>query len=290
MAEAEFDIQGVLRALWRRKLVVLLLAVVVPAAALAYSLSRPREYEATATILFQTPSLPTRQQAPGIPAQATDTDPARQEATDVALASLSSVANTAANQLGRPIGKVSVTGNASTDLLFVHAIESRPTFAAQVANVYASAYVRFRGERYAAMVDAARTQVEQAYDALPGGDRATSRGQALARTSATLDALAKLQLARTSVVQRATVPTTPSSRKTLRNLGVGLAAGLLLGLALAAVLELLQGRPHESDRDDPGSEQDRLEREFSLAGSDGTDGASSERAGHTLVAQETHEE
>jgi hypothetical protein len=71
---------------------------------------------------------------------------------------------------------------------------------------------------------------------------------------------------------------------------VGLAAGLLLGLALAAVLELLQGRPHESDRDDPGSEQDRLEREFSLAGSDGTDGASSERAGHTLVAQETHEE
>ena len=285
MAEAEFDIQRALRALWRRKLVILLLAAVVPAAALAYSLSRPREYEATATMLLQTPLLPTARQAPGVPLQATDADPARQEATDVALASLSSVANAAANQLGRSIGKVSVTGNAKADVLSVTATETSPTFAARVANVYASAYARFRGERYATMIDAARTQVEHAYGALPADERGTSRGQALARTSASLGTLATLQLTRTSVVQPATVPTAPSSRKTVRNVALGLGAGLLLGLALALLLELLPGRPHEPVRDEPRSDHDGLEPEFVLADSDGTD----ERAGHPLVARETQE-
>jgi uncharacterized protein involved in exopolysaccharide biosynthesis len=297
---ADFDIGRLLGTLWRRKLLILCLALIVPAAALASSLLAHQKYTATATILFRSASVPPQLQTPWLPPELTDLDPARQEATDVALANLSAVAENTVNQLGRPIGDVSVTGNASTDVLSVSATETSPKFAADVANAYAKAYVLFRSQRYVALIAAALTAAKGEYAAIPKAQRHGSAAAQLSSTIVGLTALARLQDPAAAVVQAATTPIAPDSRRVVRNVGLGLGAGILLGLALAVLLDLLSNSSRDAKVAGrslrgwaaPIGEQhvrsagDRVEQDLAAPRDLVTDSGDLRSAGHATVTRE----
>src|SRR3954449_7537692 len=82
---------AVMRMLRRRIGVVLICALLVPAAALVFSLSQQKQYSATASLLFRDPQLD--QKFSGSPIFAPSSDPTREAATNVKLASLGTVAD-----------------------------------------------------------------------------------------------------------------------------------------------------------------------------------------------------
>src|SRR4051795_3083344 len=91
-----------LRMLKRRIGIVLLCAVLLPAAALVFSLSQQKQYSASASLLFRDPQLD--QKLFGSTVFAPSTDPAREAATNAKLASLDVVSSRTAKILG---GKIS---------------------------------------------------------------------------------------------------------------------------------------------------------------------------------------
>lgn len=239
----EFDIHRVIRVLRRRKLVIIVLTAVVPLAALAYSLRQPPQYSATATVLLQNPQLP--QQVSGSLLLAPAEDPTRVAATDVQLIQLGAVANKTEALLHRAIGSVSVSGNASTDLVQITATEGQPAFAATVANAYAKEYEEFSRQQEAATILSVRSQFVDQYGRLSVAARNGAQGRALLSTVNKLERLAALQTGNAALVQAASTPTVPSGPQTKRNVVLGLAAGLLLGLALAFLIDVFDRRVRE---------------------------------------------
>lgn len=240
---AEFDIHRVLRVLRRRRLVIAALIVVVPLAALGYSLNQPTEYSASATLLLQNPNLP--QQVGGSLTLQLGEDPSRVAATAIQLAQSATVANMTEATLHAPLGSVSVQGNASTDLISIVATETKPTFAAAVANTYAREYETFARQQEAATILSVRQQFERQYAALSAAARRSAEGQSLLNTANHLEQLASLQTGDAELVQPATAPVGPSGPRTVRNVLLGLAVGVLLGLALAFLFDMVDRRVRE---------------------------------------------
>src|SRR5947209_2829131 len=88
-----------LRVLRRRLAVVIVCAVLVPAAALAYSASQTKQYSTSASLLFRDPQFD--QKLFGSTIFAPTTDPAREQATNVTLVSLDVVAARTSRALHR---------------------------------------------------------------------------------------------------------------------------------------------------------------------------------------------
>jgi capsular exopolysaccharide synthesis family protein len=236
----EIDIHRVLAVLRRRRLVILALTVLVPLAALAYSLSQSKQYTATTTALYQDPQL--TQQITGSLSLLPSEDPARVAATNLKLAQLATVASMTSKQLHRPIGSVSVSSDASTDLVTFSATSTSPRFAATVANTYANQYVSFRRQQNAATIMKVQGLVQREYSTLPQAAKSLRKAKTLANTANRLGVLASLQTGDAALVQPAGVPSSPSSPKTVRNVIIGLAVGLMAGLALAFLLDLVDRR------------------------------------------------
>src|SRR3954454_2717609 len=98
-----------LRMLRRRIGIVLLCAVLVPAAALVFSLSQQKQYSATASLLFRDPQLD--QKFSGSPIFAPSSDPTREAATNVKLASLEVIAARTSKALGGKVAPGDITGS-----------------------------------------------------------------------------------------------------------------------------------------------------------------------------------
>jgi len=239
----EFDFDRVLRILRRRKLVIIACFIVVPVAALAFSLSQRKEYSATTTLLFQDPQLTS--QITGSLTVVPDEDPARVAATSIQLSQLNVVSEDTTAALRRPIGSVSVSGNSSTDVINITTTEPTPALAALVANTYASQYVSFRRHEDVALIDHLRNLIGKEYSAVPADQRASAQARGLADTDRRLGILASLQTGNVQVVQQASPPSSPSSPTTKRNVALGLAIGLLFGLVIAFVWEFFDRRLRE---------------------------------------------
>ena len=90
---------GALAGILRRRLWVVILAIVVAiAAALVYSHSQRKQYQSTAVLLFRTVLLDV--QLTGVPLQLPASDPTVESATDIGLLSGENVRSLAAAQLG----------------------------------------------------------------------------------------------------------------------------------------------------------------------------------------------
>src|SRR5919197_1725130 len=141
---AELNLRYALRALRRRLWIVCLCVVLVPAAAVAYSLLQKPEYTAKATLLFRDPQFD--QRLFGDTFMQTPIDPAREAATNVGLVSLPRVAAQTAAQLppmteDEVSSAVTVKNAGQSDLATIEATARTPALAARLANTFADQYI-----------------------------------------------------------------------------------------------------------------------------------------------------
>lgn len=235
------------RVIRRRFALIALCALIVPAAALGLSLLQEKQYTASASLLFRDPGLD--QKLFGSSFIEPSRDPDREAATNVRLVSLKAVAARTAGKLpGTRLdaedvaAKIDVAAEEGSDVLAVEATDRDPRFAARLANAFAEQYIQFRRSADRAKVQEALGLIERQVTDLPRSERNGSRGRSLRERGEELQVLASLQTGNAELVQRADEPKTPSSPKPVRNTAVGLALGLLLGVALAFLLERLDRR------------------------------------------------
>ena len=138
--------------------------------------------------------------------------------------------------------KVSVESEGQADVASIKATDPDPRFAATMANAFAENYIRFRRDADRRKVQQARTLVTADFNQLSPAAQQSSEGQSLQRQISRLSTLEALQTGNAELVQRATVPASPSSPKTVRNTALGWILGLLLGVAVAVLLERLDRR------------------------------------------------
>lgn len=243
---------GVLR---RRILVVVGCVVLVAGAALALSLLQTKEYSATASLLFRDPGFD--QRLFGSQTFSTQ-DPAREAATNLNLVSLDAVADLTADKLdlsdldGDDVSEmVSVETRGASDVISVTATNPDPESAAAIANAFAQSYVQFRRDADRKKISDAIDLVEREYRSLNSSSKRSDEGETLQKQVGRLQALGALQTGNAEIVQTAEPPESPSIPKTGQNLTIGIFLGLLLGIAMALLMERFDRRLREpSDLED----------------------------------------
>jgi capsular exopolysaccharide synthesis family protein len=241
MASSEGALEYVLRVLRRRRLIFVIALISVPLMAFLVSSSKEKLYTATATLLFQSGNT-------------SNVDPAREAATNEALATLPVVAVRAAKEMGEGTTPVEVldsisasSSNSMADVATISATTPSPERSAQIANGYSQAFIAFRRETDQSQVQQAITLVEHSFEALSPAEEAGTEGQTLQDRLNRLKVQQALQTGRAELVQPAGVPSSPSSPRTKRNVILGLVLGLLLGFGLAALLERIDRRVRSID-------------------------------------------
>ncbi|HEX5763370.1 MAG TPA: polysaccharide biosynthesis tyrosine autokinase [Solirubrobacterales bacterium] len=241
-----------LRVVRRQLPIVAVCALLVPAAALVWSLQQDEEYRATASLLFREAAI--GESFPGSSLLSGSADPTRAAQTNVNLVSLNIVAERTAKRLDTPgvtgglvATAVDVALKGESEVANVNATVSDPELAAQIANAFATEYIAFRREADRSRVLAAEAQVERRLETLTPAERSSGEGIELERQAEQLAVLATLQTGDAELVQRATPNSTPVSPKPVRNTSLGLIVGLLLGLALAFLIDQFDTRMKDED-------------------------------------------
>src|SRR4051812_28591578 len=236
----------ILRMLRRRIGIVLLCALLVPAAALVFSLSQQKQYSASASLLFRDPQLD--QKLFGSTVFAPSSDPAREAATNAKLASLEVVAARTSKALGGKLppgeisGKIAVAAAGQSDVVSITATDHDPAFAAKLANTFAQQFIIFRRDADRSKIAAAQQLVTDQLKKLSSVERAGAQGTALQQRGEQLRILAALQTGNAELVQPAGAPGAPSSPQTKRNVIFAALFGLIMGCGLAVLLERLDRR------------------------------------------------
>src|SRR4051794_31059327 len=237
------SIMGILR---RRWLVVAGCFIAVPAIALAIALGQQRQYTASASLLFRTLALnPGSGQSTPLPPSP---DPAREANTNLTLAALRPVATRTAATVADGLTpdqverKVRIESEGQSDVARVSATDPNASRAAKIANTYATQYIAFRRASDQATLRQPIHQLTARISRLSKAERGSALGQSLKQRLDYLRSLADVQTGNVERVQEASVPTSPSSPRPVRNAAIGAVLGLLLGVALACLLDLADRR------------------------------------------------
>ncbi|MBS1886871.1 MAG: polysaccharide biosynthesis tyrosine autokinase [Actinobacteria bacterium] len=234
-----------LATLRRNWLIVLICVVVAPIVAYVYSKSQTPEYTASASILFTHESVESR--ILGVESSVV-AEPAREAATNLKLASLTALSVRTAKAVGHGVTgiavseKVSVSPEGESELVSVSATDPSPAFATLLANEFAKQFVAFGRELESAKVERAQKLAEAQLESLPEAEREGAAGRTLSRRILELKALSTIQTGRAEVAQRATLPESPSSPNTKRNVALGLVVGVLLAIAAVFLREQFDRR------------------------------------------------
>jgi capsular exopolysaccharide synthesis family protein len=231
-------VEKLLRLLRKRWLIVLQAVVVIPLAALLFSLAQDKEWTATSTLLVQ----PARQNSGSV-------DLTRQAATQAELVGLPVVAARTAERLGdgwttaKVQYVVDVSASTDTNLININATTAPAEAAQSVANVYARSFIDLQDESNAADVRRRLAAYDAYFRSLPTSERTGPRAERLQqrldalRISSTLNS--DNQSPTAQLMQPAELPSSPSSPKVERNVILALLLGVIVGISLAALLERL---------------------------------------------------
>lgn len=224
---------------WRRRWLLIVPLVAIPACAYTFSKSDDKVYEARATIQVD----PTGAQ-PGVDAGATT----RAVSSAVSLAGTATVANRArdrlAETLGRPPGlgaDVTFSPDRESGFVYTVASGSDPQTVAAVANAYATATVRVRTERAQSEIGLAIRGARSA----AGQSEQTEVPGAVSPTDLSLQALRIAradQRNRTQLIEPATAPGSPVSPRPVRSALLALMVALVIAAGLVFLAELLDRR------------------------------------------------
>lgn len=255
MDQTDSDLHKSIRVFRTRIWLIAACTIMAGAAALAFSLAQEKQYSAASSLLFRDPGFD--QRLFGSSSSQPWQDPAREAATNVRLASLDTVADRTADDLGGGLDGAAVSGilqvepEGQSDVVSITATDEDPEFAAEVANAFARNYIVFRRKADQAKVANAQRLVGAEYERLDPEEQAGQEGQALQKQISDLATLEALQTGNAELVQEASPPSSPSSPKPMRNAIIGATFGLLFGLGLALLRERLDRRLK-----DPGDLED----------------------------------
>jgi capsular exopolysaccharide synthesis family protein len=233
------------RVVWRKKWLVVAVAMLFTALALAYSFSKTPLYQASARLIYES--------------QLNVADPLESRVTvdsstleiqlgsvnnEIASPDLVEAAEAALTEDG-PLLDYTVSaapdlnesGQTGGNTVSVTGVSPDAQTAARVANAYAAAFV-------AARTAAAREQVQQAAEIIQGKlDAFTSESSQLSAEYVNLvQRQQELQILEATVTGNfrvllpATVPSTPFTPQPVRNGAVGLVAGMIIGISLVLLL------------------------------------------------------
>lgn len=254
MAEARGDsrtLQDYISVLRRRKWVIVLALIVVPAAAVVFSLRQSPLYSASAEVLINRQDLA---------AALTNTQsstaqlPDRDAATQAAAAHTPIVAKRVIKKLDLKLvtaddllKNTSVLPALDSDILTFTASDPDPKVAIAIASEYALQYTKYRTELDTASLKVASDEVEARLAKLRAqGDKTSRLYTSLQDKEQQIATLEALQTANATVM-RAADKAVKVRPKPSRNGVLGLVLGLVLGIGLAFLLDALDTRVRSAD-------------------------------------------
>ena len=219
----------------RRKWWVAGIALAGLGISLALSFTEAKQYTATAQVLVQSANGPTSLYSAPIYVTPTLVQ------TEMQLVTSAPVQSAVSRKLGNAPG-VAASEVAQTNVIAVTAMAASPTRAALIANSYAQAFVAYQRTVAIGGLTAAESQLHAQIRSL--GKQISTLGGAAQTALVNQQVVLKEQLAQMQVnasagdsgvalVTPAVAPTAPSSPKPTQNGLLGLAAGLVLGVAAA---------------------------------------------------------
>jgi succinoglycan biosynthesis transport protein ExoP len=239
-----------LRVLRRRKWIVIVCALLVPATAYFLSARQPAQYQASADVYLSSQDLAGA--LTGISAQYVDE--VRLADTQAMLAQVPLVAQRAIKLSGLEgitpgglLGSASVVPVSGTNILTFTVTSGDPATAERLATAYARAFTTYRGELDSQAVRRAREEINTKLDQLEAeGEGRAQLAASLRSKDQQLATLEALQTSRTYVIRTAdgAAQIAPTPR---RNALLGLMLGMVLGLGLAFVVEALDTRVRSSN-------------------------------------------
>lgn len=236
----------------RRWPIVVGIAVIAALSGLLVSSFQSDRYEATSTVLFRDPGLDQRIfDAPilfGGQGLLGGQNVSNGE-TSIGLVELTDVAEATATELDEPgldgsdvADQITVRGGGSNELVEIIGKATDPDEAAALANAYAESFLAVRADADRAVYRRAFESVEDELDKLGPELADTAEAARLRRQLQQLQALQVIQTGDTELVQAASPPSERAAPKPLRVAGLAGAAGLLLGLIVALLLDRLDRR------------------------------------------------
>lgn len=232
-----------LRVLRERWWVIAICGVVALLSALVYVERQPKQYTATSKLQFTSNNIPS--QVAGVP-EAQSIDPEGEKATNLQLVTATPVATLVIKNLklkttpAALLEEVTASNPNNDYIVDVSVTDSQPQRAAAIANAFAEQYVVYSQSEKEAQLVRGEQLINQKLAQLPESDtvdRANLR--ALYQKLLVLQAV---QTGNARVVGTATVPNSPSSPKVKSTALIALIVGLLLGVGLAFLLNLIDRR------------------------------------------------
>ena len=219
---------------------IILCLVLVGGAAYAYSKRKPKKYTTTAVLAFNSSQID--QQIAGLSAN-NGLTPLAQQQSNLELVRVGDAAARTASLLGHGLteekiyASLSIGVKGETSNVDISATSTSPALAAAIANTYANQFVKQQQRLNRQFFKAALAVVNKQLAKLSPTQRFGPDGLDLENRAHTLGLLAELGYNNVEVAQGAVVPSSPSSPKVSKDTAIGAIVGLLLGLALAFLLE-----------------------------------------------------
>lgn len=238
-----------LAAIRRRLRVVLLITFLVTGSAVGASLLSTKQYDGKAQVLFRDDGEGDLINPGGSGAD----DPERELNTQVELIKLDVIAEAVRDELGIDastadlLEKIETETSSTSDIVTIVARDTEPRAAAALANAFADEYVEFRRVSARENLLEAAEVAENEYQSLSPEDQASREGQALRARGRQLKITASLQTGGVKVIRRAKPPSSPAAPRPRLSGALGLFLGLLLGAALALILEFTDRRFRRED-------------------------------------------
>ncbi len=228
--------------LWRRKLIVGVVLLVSVAASVGLSLRSPKQYSASAELLFREPGFAQALFGTSL-FQTGSEEPQRTTQTNIDVVTSLNVAAQAQSLLHTKesvtslLGSISVSPSSNANIANITATRSNPEEAAAVANAFANAYIAYGRETDRALVGQAEELVSKSL--------VTATPAEKPRLESSLRQLRVLQAIQTGngeVIASAVPNDVAVSPKPKRDALLGLVVGLLLGCGLALLVDYLDRR------------------------------------------------
>jgi capsular exopolysaccharide synthesis family protein len=250
--ERPSTLRDYLDVLWRRKWIVLQALVLVPVAAVLWSLREPPLYRASAAVLVNMQNLPANLQNVPDPLQF---DSTRNMRTQAELARVPEVARRTVEAAGLEnwgpwdlLGASSVTMGDENDILTFSVVNGDGALATRLATEYARQFTLYRHELDTRALAEVRRAAEDRIEELEAaGDTGSPLYRSLLEQREQVATMEALQTSRAVLVRPATGAgkIQPQPR---RNGVLGIALGLFLGLGLAVLLEALDPRIRSANK------------------------------------------